>query len=183
MLLREDVEIINSRWLSALERQSVPWIGTAWALVRSLLVPTRLAPTQLRIPVPHLDEGHRNSPFMPASPVSKHMAVEHLEKARELTGRVGTWAGRIHLLPRSWPRPKALACHWPASHVNHVMMDEVRGREPQLRLKALSELREISSVRFESGTGRRSGDPCSFSKACWEMSSMRSGPRRGIKQT
>lgn len=90
MLLREDVEIINSRWLSALERQSVPWIGTAWASVRSLLVPTRLAPTQLHIPVPHLDEGHRNSPFMPASPVSKHMAVEHLEKARELTDRVGT---------------------------------------------------------------------------------------------
>ncbi|TSO05381.1 hypothetical protein Baya_9504 [Bagarius yarrelli] len=61
--------------------------GTGWALasamVRTLLVPTRLAPTQLRILVPHLDEGQRNSPFMPASPVSKHMAVEHLEKAQE----------------------------------------------------------------------------------------------------
>lgn len=98
-ILREAGEMINSQRLSALARQSVLWVGTAWALTSAmacfLLVPTRLAPTQLRIPVPHLDEGHRNSPFMPASPVSKHMAVEHLEKARELAGRVGTWAGRV----------------------------------------------------------------------------------------
>lgn len=80
-------------------RQSVPSVGTAMApasaMARSVLVPTRLAPTQLRIPVPHLDEGHRDSPFMPASPVSKHMAVEHLEKAWELAGRVGTWANTV----------------------------------------------------------------------------------------
>lgn len=97
------MEIINSRRPSALARQTVPWVGTVWALASamacSLLVPTRLAPTQLRIPVPHLDEGHRDSPFMPASPVSKHMAVEHLEKARELAGRVGTWADGVGIPP------------------------------------------------------------------------------------
>ncbi|KAL7851603.1 hypothetical protein AOLI_G00219590 [Acnodon oligacanthus] len=35
---------------------------------------------------PHLDEGHRDSPFTPASPVSKHMAAEHLERVQELAG-------------------------------------------------------------------------------------------------
>lgn len=97
------MDIINSRRLSELARQSVLMVGTAWVLVsamaRSLLVPTRLASTQLRIPVPHLDEGHRDSPFMPASPVSKHMAVEHLEKARELAGGVGTWADGVGIPP------------------------------------------------------------------------------------
>lgn len=99
----ERSEIINSWKPSALVRLSVPWVGTAWTLAAamecSLLVPTRLAPTQLHIPVPHLDEGHRDSPFMPASPVSKHMAVEHLEKARELAGRVGTWADGMGIPP------------------------------------------------------------------------------------
>lgn len=81
----------------------MPLVGTAWALAaameHSLLVPTRLAPTQMQIPVPHLDEGHRDSPFMPASPVSKHMAVEHLEKARELAGRVDMWADGVGISP------------------------------------------------------------------------------------
>lgn len=108
-MIRRDVEIGSSRRPSALVRQSVPLVGTAWALAsvmaRSLLVPTRLAPTQLRIPVPHLDEGHRDSPFMPASPVSKHMAVEHLEKARELAGRVGTWADGVGI-----PPPRVTRC-------------------------------------------------------------------------
>lgn len=101
--IQKDVEIINSWMPSALARQSAPWVGMAGApasaMAHSLLVPTRLAPTQLHIPVPHLDEGHRDSPFMPASPVSKHMAVEHLEKARELAGRVGTWADRVGIPP------------------------------------------------------------------------------------
>lgn len=108
-MIRRDVENINSQRPPALARQPVSWVGTAWApasaMERSLLVPTRLAPTQLRIPVPHLDEGHRESPFMPASPVSKHMAVEHLEKARELAGRVGTWAGGVGV-----PPPRVTQC-------------------------------------------------------------------------